>query len=389
MIVMKTFYFSFLAAVSMILVNACSADQQNSSKENGQETGPLTQAPGLPKQVFGKMPDGTEIYQYTLSNGNMEVKIINYGGLITSLKVPDRDGNPGDIILGFDNLEAYFKGAHFGPIIGRYSGFIDKGRFSINGFEYELATNAGDRHLHGGNEGFQKKVWEHEEVQVDNKPALQLRYTSPDGEEGYPGTVTATVTFSVSDQNELKIDYHATTDKKTHVNLTQHCYLNLSAGKVDNILGHEFTIFTDKYAVVDDRLICTGELKEVTGTPLDFTKPTAIGDLIGEMPDGYDNNFPVTVPEDGGPVLAASIYEPGSGRTMEMLTTRTGFEFASANWLNGSVTGKGGVSYTSQYGFLLYPQNLPDTPNRPEFPSSLLGPGETYRETTVYRFSVK
>ena len=384
---MKTVYPGILTAWLLTLAIGCSNNQQHDTSETGPDS--LAREAGLPKELFGKMPDGTEIFQYTLDNGNMEVKIINYGGLITSLKVPDRDGQLGDVILGFDHLEEYFKGAHFGPIIGRYSGFIDKGRFTIDGTEYELATNAGDRHLHGGKEGFQKKVWEHEEVQVEGKPALQLQYTSQDGEEGYPGTVTVTVTYSLSDQNELKIIYQATTDKKTHVNLTQHCYLNLSAGKVDNILGHELTIFTDKYAVVDDRLICTGELKDVAGTPLDFTKPTAIGTLIGDMPGGYDNNYPVTIPEDGSPVLAASVYEPESGRVMEMYTTRTGFEFASANWLNGTVVGKGNVSYTSQYGFLLYPQNLPDTPNRPEFPSSLLSPGEKYDQTTIYKFSTR
>jgi aldose 1-epimerase len=349
----------------------------------------------LLKDAFGRTADGTPVDLYTLSNGNgMTVKITNYGGIITSLLVPDKNGVPGDIVLGFDSLSSYLAGhPHFGPIIGRYSGHIAQGRFSLDGETYTLATNAGAHHLHGGRRGFDKAVWEAEEVRADNAVGLRLNYISPDGEEGYPGTLTSTVTYTLSRDNALQIDFQATTDKKTLVNLTNHSYFNLSGGLAEDVLQHELQIQADQYAVVDKGMIPTGELREVRGTPADFTQPTPIGARMEQVPGGYDHNFVLRqTTGDGAPALAASVYEPLSGRRMEVYTTRNfrnSLEFASANWLNGSHQGKEGRRYGKSAGFLLYPQNLPNSPNQPEFPSAVLEPGQAYAETSIYRFSAQ
>ena len=346
----------------------------------------------IEKTAFGHTADGRPIDQFTLTNSQgMRVKIINFGGIITALETPDRKGLMGDVVLGFDSLQDYLvKQTHFGPIIGRYSGFIAKGKISIDGQEYQLETNAGPNHLHGGQDGFDAVLWDPEIVSLESgRQALQLSFVSPDGMGRFPGTLSTTITYTLSDNNELGIEYKATTDKKTYVNLTQHCYFNLSGGKASNVLNHEVTLFANQYAVVDETMIPTGELKDVKGTPADFTTPRAIGANIDQLPNGYDHNFPVKGSDPANPTLVGRVYEPLSGRVMELFTSRTGFEFASANWLNGSAIGKGGVHYTKQYGFLLYPQSLPDSPNHPDFPSTLLKPGETYHEITVYKFSAE
>lgn len=345
----------------------------------------------ISKEPFGKTTDGKPVDLYTLINGDsMVVKITNYGGIITSLVTLDKNGNPGDVVLGFDSLSPYqAEHPHFGPLIGRYSSFIDKGRFTLDGVEYKLATNAGDNHLHGGDTGFGKRVWDAEEIRTDDEVGIRLTYVSPDGEEGYPGTLTATVTYTLSDQNDLKINYEARTDKQTHVNLTNHSYFNLTAGQADNILQHELTIYADRYAVVDKNMIPTGELRQVKGTPADFTQATPIGARIEQVPGGYDHNYVLKMQNNDSLVLAATVYDPASGRYMEVHTTQEGIEFASANWLDGSLTGKADKKYTKNYGFLLYPQHLPDSPNHPDFPSTVLEPGEVYSETTIYKFSAE
>lgn len=378
---------ALLGLFGSILFSGCSGKVTDEEAKDSDTDNTLH----ISKEPFGKTTDGKSVDLYTLTNGDsMVVKITNYGGIITSLVTLDKNGNPGDVVLGFDSLGPYqAEHPHFGPLIGRYSSFIDKGIFTLDGVEYKLATNAGDNHLHGGDTGFGKRVWNAEEIETDNEVGIRLIYVSPDGEEGYPGTLTATVTYTLSDQNDFKINYEARTDKQTHVNLTNHSYFNLTAGQADNILQHELTIYADRYAVVDKNMIPTGELREVQGTPADFTQATPIGARVEQLPGGYDHNYVLKMQNNDSLILAATVYEPVSGRYMEVYTTQEGIEFASANWLNGSLMGKADQRYTKNYGFLLYPQHLPDSPNHPDFPSTVLKPGEVYSETTIYKFSVE
>ena len=343
----------------------------------------------ITRELFGKMPDGREVHLYTVNNGNgLIVKATNYGGIITSIITPDRDGNPGDVVLGFDSLEQYLgRHPHMGPLIGRYSGYVAGGKFSLDGVAYQLTTNSGENHLHGGAKAFDKVLWDAKEVNDANGIGLQLTYRSPDGEEGYPGNVDAEVTYRVTGDNELEISYEAETDKKTHVNLTNHCYFNLSGVKVDDIMQHELKINATTYAVPGKGNIPTGELRKVEGSALDFTSAAAVGSRIQSLPGGYDHNYVLKQENDGKLILAASAHDPVTGRVMEVYTTHTGLEFASAGWLN--VGGKGGRHYGKSSGFLLYPQHLPDSPNRPDFPSTLLEPGKRYSEKTVYKFSIQ
>lgn len=343
------------------------------------------------KEPFGQTADGTPVSLFTLDNKNgMVVKITNYGGTITSMVVPDKNRQPGDVVLGFDALKSYLSGQpYLGALLGRYGSFISHGRFSIDGKEYKLATNAGTNHLHGGTAGFDKKVWQAKEIQSGKEVGLQLSYQSPDGEEGFPGQLDANVTFTLTARNELRIDYEARTDKKTHVNLTHHNYFDLSAGKSATIRQHEVRIDGNRYVVMDSKMVPTGELQAVKNTALDFTKLTAIGARLDQLPGAYDHNFVLNHPNDGKLWLAATVFEPLSGRFLEVSTTEPGLELATANWLNGKLKGKENRTYTSQAGFLLYPQHLPDSPNQPSFPSTLLEPGKVYRQTTVYRFSTK
>jgi aldose 1-epimerase len=342
----------------------------------------------IAKSKFGDLPDGSPVELFTLSAGNLSCKIINYGGIITELHAPDKNGKPGDVVLGFANLQQYL-GSHpyFGAIVGRYANRIAKGKFTLDGKTYSLAINNGPNHLHGGLKGFDKVVWKALEVESKDGPALKLSYTSPDGEENYPGTLRITVVYTLTEKNEVRIDYEAVTDKATPINLTNHSYFNLAGGGA-NILGHELMLTAKNFTPTDDTLIPTGEIKSVKGTPLDFTEPKAIGRDIGKLLDqphrGYDHNF---VLDNGGKVaLAARVVEPNSGRVMEVLTDQPGVQLYTANFLEDT-RGKGGVMYGRNGGFCLETQHFPDSVNHPNFPSAILRPGEEYRTTTIYRFS--
>jgi aldose 1-epimerase len=317
-------------------------------------------------------------FVYTLSNAfGFEVSITDYGGAITSLKAPDRHGTFGDIVLGFNTLDEYVNNPrYFGALIGRHANRIANGKFSLNGVEYQLPKNNGANHLHGGFKGFDKQVWNGRE----DGNSLHLSYFSKDGEENYPGNLEALVDFTLLD-NELRLDYHATTDRDTIVNLTNHSYFNLRG--VGTILEHELTLNAESFTPVTEDLIPTGEIRAVAGTPMDFRKGKAIGSDIHH--GGYDHNF-VLNNWDGSLKFAARLYEPVSGRVLEILTTDAGMQFYSGNFLDGSLTGKNGVVYEKYAGLCLEPQHFPDAPNHPNFPSTVLRPGEAYHQTTVYRF---
>jgi aldose 1-epimerase len=338
---------------------------------------------------FGLMPDGNEVKLFTLTNDQgMEVKIINYGGIITAINVPDRDGTIGDVVVGHDTLEGYLnRSRYFGCLIGRYGNRIRCGKFSLNGTDYSLAINNGRNHLHGGVKGFDKVIWQPRQL----NDGLQLTYQSHHGEEGYPGNLDTTVIYSLTDANELRIEYVAVTDRDTIVNLTNHSYFNL-AGE-GTILDHELMINADAFTPVDETLIPTGEFRCVKGTPMDFTAARAIGAHLAD-PDqqlkfaggGYDHNF-VLRPANGELRLVARLHEPRHGRTMEVITTQPGLQFYSGNFLDGSLVGKGGCAYVKHSGCCLETQHFPDSPNHEHFPSTVLKPDEEYRHTTLYRFS--
>jgi aldose 1-epimerase len=325
----------------------------------------------------------------------MELRVINYGGIILSLQVPDRNGRFEDVVLGYDSLADYERTSpYFGAIIGRYGNRIARGRFTLDGRTYALATNNGPNHLHGGAKGFDKVIWDVTPFERGDLVGLVFRYTSPDGEEGYPGTLQATVTYTLTDRNELIFDYHATTDRATPVNLTQHSYFNLAgdAKGGGDILGHVLTLNADRFTPVTSTLIPTGEIRSVAGSPFDFRAPTAIGARIAQDDEqlrfgrGYDHNF---VLNTGSDTLAARVYEPSSGRVMEVSTTEPGLQFYSGNFLDGTLRGKYGVVYRHRYGFAMETQHYPDSPNKPGFPSTILRPGEQYRSRTIYKFTVQ
>lgn len=345
------------------------------------------------KSDFGKTDTGEAVELYTMTNANgVIMKVMTYGGIVTELHVPDSEGKTGNVVLGFDNLKDYLKGhPYFGALIGRVGNRIAKGRFTLDGKEYKLAQNNGENSLHGGKKGFDKVIWKVEPQDAKDGVALKLSYTSKDGEEGYPGTLKATVVYTLTNQNEFRIDYEASTDKATPVNLTQHTYFNLGGPEKGNIHNHVLMLNADKYTPVDDTLIPTGKIEPVKGTPLDFTEPTTIGKRIDQLkgePGGYDHNV-VLKREGKGLSLAARVYEPDSGRVMEMHTTEPGVQFYSGNFLDGSNKGHDGVVYKKHYGFCLEAQHYPDSINQSNFPSVVLKPGETYQQTTVYKFSTK
>jgi aldose 1-epimerase len=343
---------------------------------------------------FGKAPDGSDVNLYTLRNNKgMEVSICNYGGLVIFLKVPDRHGKFADVVLGYDNLPDYIKDSpYFGALIGRYGNRIAKGKFTLDGKEYTLAVNNGPNALHGGLKGFDKVVWEPRFLASLEGPSLELLYVSKDGEEGYPGTLSVKAVYTLTEDNALRLDYIATTDKDTVVNLTHHSYFNL-AGKGD-ILNHQVMMPADKFTPVDSTLIPTGELKPVDGTPFDFRTPTAIGARIGQddeqlkFGNGYDHNWVINKPV-GQLGLMARVYEPTTGRVMEVWSTEPGLQFYSGNFLDGKNKGKDGWVYQFRNGFCMEPQHYPDSPNHPGFPSVVLKPGQTYRNTIIYKFSVQ
>ncbi|MBV6433486.1 MAG: Aldose 1-epimerase [Bryobacteraceae bacterium] len=346
------------------------------------------------KQPFGQTRNGEPVELYTLTNSNgVETSITNYGGRVVTLKVPDRAGKFADVVLGFDSLDPYLGNSpYFGALIGRYGNRIGKARFTLDGKEYKLAANNGPNALHGGVVGFDKVLWKGEEG-TGEEPSLKLTYLSKDGEEGYPGNLSVTVVYTLTDRNELRIDYEAATDQDTVLNLTNHSYFNLAGEGVGDILGHEIMINADRFTPIDSGLIPTGELKPVKGTPFDFTKSTAIGARINDRDQqiqfgkGYDHNFVLN--GGGGLTLAARVVEPHSGRIMEVLTTQPGVQFYTGNFLDGSVKGKGGKAYPYRSAFCLETQHFPDSPNKPGFPSVVLKPGEKFTSTTVYRFTAQ
>ncbi|HEY2931936.1 MAG TPA: aldose epimerase family protein [Acidobacteriota bacterium] len=349
----------------------------------------------IQKQLFRKTAEGESVDLYTLTNANgVEARIMTFGGIVVSLKAPDRKGKLEDIVLGYDNLEGYLKNnrPHFGALIGRYGNRIGKGRFILNGREYKLAQNNGENHLHGGIKGFDKVIWKAREVKSKDGVGLALNYVSKDAEEGYPGNLSVTVVYTLTHKNGLRIDYSATTDKETIVNLTNHSYFNL-AGR-GSILNHEVMINAERFTPVDQGLIPTGELRSVRGTPMDFTQQTAIGARIEQRDEqlilgkGYDHNW-VLNKRNGELSLAARAYEPTSGRILEVYTTEPGVQFYTGNFLDGSIRGKAGQTYQKRYGFCLETQHFPDSPNKSNFPSTVLKPGRKYTTTTIYEFSAK
>ncbi len=344
---------------------------------------------GITKESFGKTQDGQTADLFTLTNANgLSAKITNYGGIVTSLMVPDRNGKMDDIALGYENIDKYIESSpYFGALIGRYGNRIANGRFTLDGAEYTLAQNDGQNHLHGGNKGFDKVLWEAEEIKTADSVGLKLTYLSKDMEEGYPGNLSCTVIYSLTNDNELKIEYQAETDKATVINLTHHSYFNLAGHSSGNILGHELTLTADNFTPVDDTLIPTGEIKAVKDTPMDFTSPTAIGARIAQVKGGYDHNY-VLNNSDGSMALAARVYEPKTGRVMEISTTEPGIQFYSGNFLDGTNKGKGAV-YNTHSGFCLETQHFPDSPNKPDFPSVVLKPGQKYSHLIVHKFSTK
>lgn len=365
------------------------------SSDSNESTETESQAPKISKTVFDRLPDGTVIDQYSLEAPSGEkIDIITYGGIITSWLVPDRDGNLGDVVLGHDSMEGYLAPSpYFGALIGRYGNRIAKGRFTLDGETYELATNNDQNHLHGGNVGFDKVVWAAAEVFKENATGLKLNYTSVDGEEGYPGNLQTEVTYWMNEDGSVEIDYKATTDKKTVINLTNHAYYNLGADK-STILNHELTLHADRFLPVDATLIPTGELRPVNGTPFDFTTSKRIGEEIGaenqqiQYGGGYDHCWVLSDSSDNMK-LAAELYEPTSGRLMEVYTTEPAIQFYSGNFLDGTITGKGGQVYSYRSGLCLETQHYPDSPNQPDFPSVVLNPGETYSTTTKMVFKTK
>ena len=354
----------------------------------------VSSQPKISKAEFGKTKGGKPVEIYTLTNGKgSEARIITYGGAVVSLKVPDKQGKLGDVVLGFDSIADYEKhSAFFGALIGRYGNRIAKGKFTLDGREYLLATNNGENHLHGGVRGFDKVVWTAKPSTDIRGSNLELTYRSADGEEGYPGTLIVKVVYTLTEDNKLKIIYSATTDKATVVNLTHHSYFNLAGG--GDILDHRLMLNADRYTPTDMGSIPTGMLAAVKDTPFDFTKETSIGARIGQEYEqlkfgrGYDHNW-VLSRKEKGLELAARVYEPTSGRVMEVFTTEPGIQFYSGNFLDGSIPGKGGKSYPFRSGFCLETQHFPDSPNHPNFPSTVLRPGKTYSQTTIYAFSVR
>ncbi|HEY1662456.1 MAG TPA: aldose epimerase family protein [Verrucomicrobiae bacterium] len=357
--------------------------------------------PGIQKSEFGAMPDGTPIELYTLRNSHgMEAKIMTYGGIVTSLKVPDKNGNLGDVVLGFDDSKDYTQDSYvahcpyFGALIGRYGNRIANAKFSLDGNTYTLGANNGPNNLHGGPVGFDKVIWTARPMMTSDGPSLQMIYLSKDGDQGFPGNLSVTAVYTVTEDNALRVTFKATTDKDTICNLTHHSYFNLAGH--GTVLDHVVYINADRFTPVDSTLIPTGELQPVSGTPFDFTTPTTIGARINDTNDvqisygpGYDHNYVLNKSGPGELSLAARVTEPESGRVMEVWTTAPGMQFYSGNSLDGSLTGKGGWTYVQHSGFAMEAQGFPDSPNHPAFPTTELKPGEIYHNTVVYKFSTE
>jgi len=389
---MKTrFLFNIVLVVMVVCMPGCKKKTPAPTEPQAKPEAKEARVMSANEESFGKTPEGREVNLYTLTNTNgLRAKITNYGAILVSLEVPDRDGNLADITLGFDALEGYLAGhPYFGATVGRYANRIGKARFMLDGVEYELAANNGENHLHGGIKGFDKVVWRPEDLWAnDNEALLKMSYISEDDEEGYPGNLACTVTYTLTKDDELKISYEAETDKTTVVNLTNHSYFNLAGQGNGDILGHELTLNADRYTPVDEGLIPTGEIRSVKDSPMDFTLPMTIGSRIEQVGDGYDHNYVLN--SGGGTLaLAARVYEPTSGRVMEIYTTEPGVQLYTGNFLDGSLTGKGGKVYKKHYAFCLETQHFPDSPNKPNFPSVVLLPGQKYTTVTVHKFSTR
>ena len=348
-------------------------------------------AASVTRKEFGRTADGAVVDLYTLTNkSGLIARIMTYGATLTELHVPDRSGKLADVVLGFDTFEPYGKGhPFFGSTTGRVANRIGGGKFTLDGREYKLAINNGPNTLHGGLKGFDKKIWRAREVKRADGAAVEFRYVSPDGEENFPGALDTKVTYTLTDDNALQIDYVAKTSKPTIVNLTNHSYFNL-AGSGD-VLGHELLMNARWYTPLDENTVPTGEVRVVDGTPFDFRTPRRIGERIDQLQAtrGYDHNFVLDGRQEGELKPMASVHEPASGRVIEVWTTEPGVQLYTANFLDGSMTGKGGIRYPKHGAFCLEAQHFPDAPNKPHFPSIILRPGETYRQTTVHRFSTR
>lgn len=383
---MKKLYI-LLAAIALVGCGGASGSSESTKTES--------KAPQVTKSTFGTMPDGTTIEKFTAENASgAKMSVITFGGILQSIVVPDRDGNLSDVVLGHDNIKGYLEqNPYFGGIIGRYGNRIAKGKFELDGVPYQLATNDGPNHLHGGETGFDKVVWSGVEITEGDRAGVVMTYTSPDGEEGYPGTLAMEVTYLLGNDNSVEINYKASTDKKTVINLTNHSYYNLGPDK-STILNHELLLEADKFLPVDATLIPTGELRPVSGTPFDFTTMKVIGqDITAEneqlkLGGGFDHCW-VLSDSSEQLKLAAELYEPTSGRVMDVYTTEPAIQFYSGNFLDGTFTGKKGQSYAYRSGLCLETQHYPDSPNQPEFPSVELNPGETYNTTTKMVFKTK
>ncbi len=377
--------FMFSAVIAAVTATIVSAAQTSSTK--GEKTAMKSK---IERLDFGKTNEGDPVDLYVLTNASGAVaKIMTYGAILTELHMPDRNGQLDDVVLGLPSLERYLAGhPALGSTMGRVTNRIGGARFTLDGVEYKLAANSGRNSIHGGIKGFHKVVWKAEPVESGDGPAVKMSYFSRDGEEGYPGNLSVAVVFTLTHKNEFRIEYTATTDKPTPVNLTNHSYFNLGGPRSGPILDHELMIDADHYLVTDDELIPTGEIAPVKGTPLDFTSPRTIGSRIGQTRNGYDHHY---VLNSGGGKLAlgARAYDPKSGRAMEMWTTEPGVQLYTANGFTGTFIGNYGVAYQKHHGFCLECQHAPDSVNKPQFPSIILRPGQTYRQTTVYAFSVR
>jgi aldose 1-epimerase len=377
-----------IGTLAAVALGACSTKPSSETPT----TSPTPSAT-MKHNPFGKLPDGSAVDLYTLTNANgVSASIITYGGRVTSLKVPDKKGTLGDVVLGFDSLDGYLaENPYFGALVGRYGNRIGNARFTLDGKVYHLAANNGPNSLHGGIKGFDKVLWTAADVSTKDLPAVELRYESKDGEEGYPGELTSIVTYSLTPQNELKIDYKATTTMKTVLNLTNHSYWNLAGAGEGDILSHQMMIAASKFTPVDKTLIPTGELKSLDKSPLDFREATAIGSRIDKDDPqlkfglGYDHNYCID-DADGSLKRCVLVSEATSGRTMEVLTTQPGVQFYTGNFLDGKIKGKGGKVYGHRTAFCLETQHFPDSPNKPNFPTTELRPGAEYKHTTVYKF---
>jgi len=398
---MKSLSMRFLAVLlsAAILAAAGCPGKETGEKGGEKDKKDATATPGdqtkmgIKQTSFGEMPDGAQVEQYTLTNNKgIRVKVITYGAMITSVETPDRNGKRANVTLSRDTLADYLNGhPFFGVVAGRYANRIANGKFTLDGVEYTLAKNNNKRHhLHGGEKGFDKFVWKAKPVEGEGFVGVTLSHESPDGDEGYPGKLSATVTYTLNDKNELKMEYTATTDKPTVVNLTNHAYWNLGGAGSGDMKRHMLRLNADHYLPVDDGLIPLGDPKPVRDTPMDFTEPKSIGSRLDQVEGGYDHCYVLNKKTEGALSLAARVVEPRSGRVMEIYTTQPAIQFYTGNFLDGTITADGGkIAYEKHAGFCLETEHFPDSPNRPQYPSTLLKPGETYRQTTVHTFGVQ